>query len=149
IDDIKQIMFGAQHILEKEIMLRNGSKSMMRILPYLRQDNKRDGVVISFVDISAITELNNIIKSTFNASKSAILAYLAVRDTDNLIVDFKYITGNEAANTFLHTNDNEAKGQSIREHNPELATKSFFEKFSNVVNKGKVFQTEFENKELR
>ena len=145
LDDIKQIMLGAAQLLEKEIVLKNGSKIMMRILPYLRRDKVRDGVVISFIDISAITELNNIIKSTFNASKSAILAYSAVRDADNLIVDFKYITGNEAADKFLKITDQELKGLSIREHNPELATKSFFEKFTNVVNKGQVFQAEFES----
>lgn len=149
LEDIKQIMYGSSQVLEKEIVLRNGSKIMMRILPYIRQDKRQDGVVISFIDISAINKLNNIIKSTFNASKSAILAYSAIRNTDNLIVDFKYITGNEAANKFLDIHDNEVKGQSISEHNPELATKVFLEKFINVVNKGYVFQDEFESKDLR
>jgi len=52
--------------VEKEVQLKSGKVSLMRILPYVRQDKAIDGVVITFIDISQIKELDNIIKAVFN-----------------------------------------------------------------------------------
>ncbi len=61
-------------LVEKEIQLKNGRFVLMRILPYVRQDKNRDGVVITFVDVSAMKALNNIIAGIFNASPNVIIS---------------------------------------------------------------------------
>jgi len=43
-----------EDVIEKEILLNNESRCLMRIMPYIRRDKKQDGVIITFVDISAI-----------------------------------------------------------------------------------------------
>ncbi len=143
--DIKFVMFSSE-IIEKEILLSNGGQSIMRILPYIRQDKKIDGVVITFVDISTTSELNNIIKGTFNSSKSAIIAFKSVKNTNAEIIDFKIITANHAASQFLNIENKELKGLSLLEEAPQLVVNNFFEKYINVVLTDNTFQTEFQDK---
>src|SRR5206468_11209144 len=77
--DIEQVL-EKEVVIEKEITLASGNIALMRILPYLRQDKQADGVVITFVDISRVKELDNIIKSVFNSSLSAIMAFKTIRN---------------------------------------------------------------------
>ncbi|HYF33588.1 MAG TPA: chemotaxis protein CheB [Chitinophagaceae bacterium] len=51
LEDIQEVI-NTGHVPEKEIKLRNGKTSLMRILPYVRQDKQMDGVVLTFVDIT-------------------------------------------------------------------------------------------------
>src|SRR5690606_5641716 len=99
---------------------RNGNRSLMRIMPYIRKDHKTDGAVITFVDISRVTQLNNIINGVFNASLNAILAFTAVRNKDNNIVDFKCISFNEAASKMLGHGTNDLDGALLVKQLPEL-----------------------------
>ncbi len=72
-NDLKDVLHTGKQ-LEQEIQLTNGKVMLMKVLPYVRQDRQRDGVVITFVDVSAIKALNNIVTGVFNASPNAILA---------------------------------------------------------------------------
>lgn len=93
--DLKDVLHTGKQ-LEQEIVLTNGKVMLMKVMPYVRQDRQRDGVVITFVDVSAMKALNNIITGVFNASPNAILA-LNVQDDK-----WKLITNNNAAKKLLN-----------------------------------------------
>ena len=64
IEDIKFVI-ETQHKIEKPIETTDGKWYSMMIVPYIRsQDNKTDGAVITFNDISDITESKKIIQET-------------------------------------------------------------------------------------
>lgn len=142
-EDIRGVLLTGQP-LEKEVQLKNGRRSLMRIMPYLRKDKKTDGVVINFVDISQVTELNNIISGVFNASLNAVLAFTAVRNKDHFIIDFKCIAFNDAALDFLSKTKVQLDGAMLVKQLPELADGNLFSKYVNVVEKGTSLQTEFQ-----
>jgi two-component system CheB/CheR fusion protein len=141
-DDIRSVLLGG-HVVEKEVVLKNSSRSLMRIMPYLRKDRKKDGVVITFVDISRITELNNMISGVFNASLSGILAFTAIRNHDHFIVDFKCISYNSAALNLLFKTEAELSNALLVNQLPELTDGNLFQKYVNTVEKGINLETEF------
>jgi len=141
-DDIRSVLLTG-HVIEKEVILKNSNRSLMRIMPYLRKDKKKDGVVITFVDISRITELNNMITGVFNASLSGILAFTAVRNNDHFIVDFKCISFNTAAQDLLHKSKEELTNALLVKQLPELTDGSLFQKYVHTVEKGSNLETEF------
>lgn len=51
ITDLQEVITKNVNI-EKEIVLRNGNSSLVRIIPYIRRDQMIDGAVITFVDIT-------------------------------------------------------------------------------------------------
>ncbi|HEX8460329.1 MAG TPA: chemotaxis protein CheB, partial [Segetibacter sp.] len=89
-----QTVVKVKQIVEKEIELSNGASCLMRITPYLMPDKRPNGVVITFIDISALKDLDNIIKGVFNSNLSAIMAFKAVRNVSQEIIDFKIIAAN-------------------------------------------------------
>ena len=140
--DIRSVLLSS-HIVEKEVVLKNGSRSLMRIMPYLRKDKKKDGVVITFVDISHITELNNMITGVFNASLSGILAFTAIRNHDHFIIDFKCISFNHAALELLHISKENLTNAMLVKQIPQLTDGNLFQKYISLVEKGSAIETEF------
>lgn len=132
IDDIQRVMDTGQ-LFEKEMRLNNGKSTLMRILPYVRQDKQTDGVVITFVDISDLRERDNIIKGVFDSSPSAIMAFSAVRNENNHIVDFKWLATNYAANKLLGQASGGYIGKYLKKEFPAVFENEFFEKYVNVV----------------
>lgn len=132
IADIKRVM-QQNSVLEKEIELYNGSACLMRILPYIRQDKKNDGVVITFIDVSVIKNLNNVVKGVFDTTISGILVFEAVRDGKNQITDFTCTAANHAAGTIFNTNADEAIGHSLKGFFPQLAEKGFYKKYTSIA----------------
>lgn len=130
--------------VEKEVYLNNNTISLMRILPYVRQDKSNDGVVITFIDISKVKELDNIIKAVFNSSVSAIMAFKVVKDERKNIVDFRWIAANHEADRFLNKSQVDYIGKSLKEEFPQLAGGNIFEKAVEVIVTGKPVQTELE-----
>lgn len=147
ISDIRTVLLN-HAVIEKEVLLKNGNRSLMRVMPYLRKDKTIDGVVITFVDISQVTELNNMINGVFNASTNGILAFSAERNADNIIVDFRCIAYNNAAKAFLNKKAEELSNVSLQKQLPELSKGSLFNKFINVVEKQNVLQTEMQLPDL-
>lgn len=140
--DIQQVLNDG-HIIEKEVQIRNGQSSLMRIMPYIRKDRKTDGVVITFVDISKLTELNNIISGVFNASLNGILAFKAVRNKQHFITDFECISFNEASLRILKKPHESLDKSKILESLPELSGSNLIEKYIGVVEKGNTLQIQF------
>jgi two-component system CheB/CheR fusion protein len=139
--DIKQVMLGGS-IVEKEVVINGTTISLMRILPYLRQDKQIDGVVITFYDITRVKELDNIIKGIFNSSQSVIMAFRSMRNRQNDIVDFTWIAANYAADEFIGKPNTEYLGKSVKQGMPLLLKDGFFEKCVQVVQMNRVLHTE-------
>ena len=130
--DIKNVMKN-HSIDEKEVVLNNGSTCLMRIKPYIKQDKKTDGVVITFVDISTLKNLNSLVKAVFDTTSSAILVFNAVRNEQNKIVDFTCQTTNKAAATIFNKNAAEVNGQSLINDFSILAENGLLQKLKNVI----------------
>ena len=131
-------------LVEKEVFLKSGKVSLMRILPYVRQDNAIDGVVITFIDISRVKELDNIIKTVFNTSLSAIMAFKVVRDSYQEIVDFVWIAANHEADNLLNKPQSKYIGKSLKEELPELVKKGIFKKAIEVMKSGLPLRVEMQ-----
>lgn len=145
LDDIHTVL-KTEKIIEKEITLINGKHSLMRILPYLKQDGKSDGVVITFIDISAVKDLDNIIKGVFNSTLNAIMAFKAVRNERSEIVDLKFIAVNYAAEEMIGSTASEVQEKSFRSKLPEPIKDQIYDQLINVVQTGAALHKECELK---
>lgn len=142
-EDIREVLLTGQTV-EKEVQLKNGQRSLMRIMPYLRKDRKTDGVVINFVDISQVTELNNIITGVFNASLNAVMAFVSVRNSAHVIEDFKCIAFNDAAVELLGKSPEQLTNAMLVKQLPELTEGKLFSRYLTVVEKGSALHVEFQ-----
>jgi two-component system, chemotaxis family, CheB/CheR fusion protein len=131
-NDVQEVLTKG-NTLEREVQLVNGKNVLMRILPYITRDKINDGVIISFVDITTITNLNNIIRGVFNSSHSAIFAFQAVRDNQYHIQDFSIMAANYAATNFLKKGTDGIVGKHLRRDFPLLTLNGMFEKYVQVV----------------
>ncbi|SFD18441.1 two-component system, chemotaxis family, CheB/CheR fusion protein [Chitinophaga sp. CF118] len=140
IDDINTVILN-KDTLEKEMVLSNGNIHLMKIMPYIRQDKQTDGVVITFVDITAIKELDMLLKGVFNASTSVIMAFKAITSAKGIVTDFRLLTANKAASRLL--GKNMPRDVSMLESLPQLTQQGLFEKYVQVAGKGRMLHTEF------
>lgn len=113
IQDIESVL-RENHSVEKEVELQNGMNLLLRIMPYLTHDNRVSGVIISFVDITTVTTLNNIIRAVFNSSLSAIFALESIRDPKRVIVDFEIMATNHAGMKMVNRQVDDLKGYMLR-----------------------------------
>lgn len=131
-------------VMEKEVKLVSGSNCLMRILPYVRQDKKIDGVVVTFIDITAMKQLDNIIKGVFNSSISAIMAFTSVRNEQGQVVDLKWIAANHQADLLMHAKEQRYIGKRLRQEYPELLKKGVFENCVRVIETGQPYRHEMQ-----
>jgi two-component system CheB/CheR fusion protein len=129
--DVQQVM-SSRETIEKEVQLVNGKNLLMRILPYLNRDKEISGVIITFVDITTITQLNSTIRAVLNSSPGYILSFKAVRPARS-IEDFTLETANNAAAAFLGKSVSEKAGASLKKDISFLAAPQLFEQFVKVV----------------
>ncbi len=142
IDDIHSVI-SHKKTLEKEMVLSNGNMYLMKVLPYIRQDKQTDGVVITFVDITAIKELDMLLKGVFNASTNVILALKPVFNDEGAMTDFRLLAANSEGLRFLGKEVVLAEHPSIRQTFPELLEQGLFAKYAQVFTHGSVLRTEF------
>jgi two-component system CheB/CheR fusion protein len=129
-------------VLEREVTLTNDTVNLMKIHPYLRQDKKVDGVVITFIDITNVRQLDNIITGVFNASLSAIMAFRAVYGEGGVIADFHWIASNHAADSLLKRAISDSG--STRETFPSSLHNGLFGYCVQVMESGKPFHGELQ-----
>lgn len=146
VNDIHQVLSKAQ-LVEKEVELLSGKNFLMRIMPYLRKDKKPDGVVITFVDISVVTELNNIIAGVFNASASAILAFKEIKAEGKKTTDFECVAYNHAALHILAKAENEVEKNLSIKQIPALVKDIKFEQYLKVFETQKHLQAELQTED--
>ncbi len=115
--------------IEKEIVLSDNTICLMKITPYVRQDQSVDGVVITFVDISEVKRLSSILEAIFDSSAYGISAKKAIRNHRNEIIDFEYITANATCEKIYELPEGSLKGKHMRK------LKSFREDYFDVHKK--------------
>lgn len=141
-NDIETV-FKSNVILEKEVALNSGKTSLMRIYPYIRQDKHTDGIVLTFVDISTVKDLNNIISGVFNASQNAIMALRSVRNEDGQIADFKWIAANSSCEKIYGRKVEDLIGAQLKALYPGVVEKGLFAKYVEVIRTGKPLRMEY------
>jgi two-component system CheB/CheR fusion protein len=132
IQDIESVL-GDSRPIEKEVELQNGMNLLLRIMPYLTQDNRVSGAIISFVDITTITNLNNIIRGVFNSSLSAIFALVAVRDSRNQIIDFQITATNHAGVKMVNREVDDLKGFFLKKDLNQPVFDTLFRHFTDTI----------------
>ncbi|RYZ31049.1 MAG: PAS domain S-box protein [Chitinophagaceae bacterium] len=130
-----------EKVKEKEVQLSNGRCCLMRILPYVRQDKDVDGVVISFIDITALKEMDNIVKGVFNASPNAIMSFRIVKE-NNSSATLEIINSNYAADKLVGKPMNEYKGKLVKDVYPQLLKKISVTDLVNTTDQKKQFTSE-------
>ncbi len=131
IQDAERVVRQKEHI-EREVNLIDGKKLLMRMMPYLNKDRRISGVIITFVDITVITELNSTLRAILDSSPGGIIAMRAVR-AGRKIDDFVVQTANREAATFLSRPLDTLPGLSLKNDLPELMIDSMFDHFVQVV----------------
>ncbi|RAW00283.1 chemotaxis protein CheB [Pseudochryseolinea flava] len=140
-EDIKQVM-ATQSSIDREVQVRNEKFYLMRISPFIRKENKSDGVVITFVDATESKRLSSIIEGVFQSSISGITAKRAIRNSDQEIVDFEYLAVNHAAEKFFNVRQGSLTGKTMMEAFPAFPLQ-YFQQYIEVVERGTTKTFEF------
>ncbi|WP_276497022.1 chemotaxis protein CheB [Pontibacter litorisediminis] len=135
IEDIREVN---NHSMEKEqeVETSNGKFFLMRIIPYLKHDGNKDGVVVSFVDVTTLKTLSNVVQGVLNSSFNSIMAFRAVRDEEQKITDFAWTLLNRKTESLLGQSQAELLGTSVLTVMPFLRKSGLFRKFTEVVKTG-------------
>ncbi|MDF2437364.1 MAG: chemotaxis protein [Bacteroidota bacterium] len=141
VNDLRTVMKKGNTI-EKEISLKDNRVHLMRISPYIKLNRTIDGVVVTFIDISETKQLSSIIDSVFNSSVSGITVKKAIRDKNNVIVDFEYIAVNDAAVKMFMTTKEQLVGKRVFKNAPS-SDQTYFDRYREVVDHDKVQHFEF------
>jgi len=127
IDDVGQVLAKLTPI-EAELMTENGRCFLRRILPYRTGDNRIDGVVITFIDISA----------RIAAEEQARLLAAVVRDSNDAVIlhdlNGKITHWNSGAQLMYSLSEQEALAMTIFDLVPNAglaSAKSTLEKIKN------------------
>lgn len=148
LNDIQRAL-DEQSISEREVRLKNGLNLLMRIMPYLAGEKKVSGVIITFVDVTSITNLNNIIRGIFNASTSGILALSAERDASRKILDFSIVTANQAAEGMFSSRAPVLEGAWVRRDLQSAVLNDLFERFASVADRDETVHSDIFDKDSR
>lgn len=148
ITDIELVLKKGETI-EKEVQLNTGQNILLRIMPYITVEKKNAGVIISFIDITTITNLNNIIRGVFNSSISAIVALEAVRDIRKKIVDLNILTANHAAETMLGKSADNIKGTLLLKDLPKNLITKLIPQFFQIIENNTTLRTDIQDEANR
>ncbi len=133
-DEIQKVIASRQSV-EREVQLFNGHALSLRIFPFVRKDKSVDGAVITLYDITAIKELNAIVKAVYNASLSATLALKVVRRNDK-VSGFEVLSANPATALLLQGSFTEIIGKNLKDVLPSLHQMGLTAKCQQVLESG-------------
>ena len=171
--DYHQLQTDAEAVLsklqpiEREVATTDGRAFIMRILPYRTAEDRINGVVLTFVEITdrkaaeaalrrseenyrtqleqevqdRTQELNtsrNLLQATMDASLDMIQVFKAVRNEQGELVDFTWVLNNQAAETIY----GDVIGQHLLQRQPGVEKEGIFETFKQVVETGIADQRE-------
>jgi two-component system CheB/CheR fusion protein len=142
IDDIRHVI-NTSETIEREIELSDGRFSLMRILPYLRLAKQTDGVVVTFVDITALKNLNHLLGGVLNSSLSGIMAFKTIRNASGEITDFEWILANQSSADLVGKQSSDLIGRKLLEEMPVHRTGGLFSKYVQVVETGNPLHLEY------
>lgn len=142
IDQYVKKVLQTHKVIEREVELDSGTICLMRILPYVRQDKRLDGVVITFFDISVIKNLNSIVKGVFDTSVSGILVFETIRNERKQIVDLRCSAANHSIAAIFNKNITDTVGRMLRSDFSQLNENGFYSKCLNVIENNVVLKIE-------
>ncbi len=99
-------------VLEKEVVLNDGNRYLRRIRPYRTRENYIDGVVIAFIDISALTRAERqlaVVKRRLAAILDAVVDGIVGVGAGGVIGEF-----NSAAERLFACPASKARGQPLQ-----------------------------------
>ncbi|MBC5772714.1 PAS domain-containing protein [Pontibacter sp. KCTC 32443] len=141
LEDIKHVNNTSAEV-EQEVETQDGKYYLMRIIPYLKHDGNKDGVVISFVEVTTLKTLTNVVQGVLNSSLNSIMAFQAVRNEKNEISDFSWTLLNKKTEDLLGVSQTDLLHTSVQQVMPFLKKSGLFRKLANVVEKGQPFHIE-------
>ncbi len=145
LEDLRIVKY-ENKLIEKEIELNDGKTFLMRIQNYVLFDKTTAGFVISFIDVSDVRRLNNIIKVVFNSSPNGIVALNSIRGSQNKIVDFEFSAANKVSQEIFGISGETAEGaRLLKVLSPELG-KELFNNFCTAAQKADPVHFEFSYK---
>lgn len=139
-NDVNHVML-TNEIVEREVLLVSGQNMLMRIMPYLTQEHQNAGLIITLIDITAITELNNIVRGVFNSSLGGIFVFQAVR-SGSRITDFKVVSSNRAAAEIMGEENANMQDKFLQRDFRNSVFATLFERYTDVVYNDKTLYTE-------
>ncbi|RDV15359.1 PAS domain S-box protein [Pontibacter diazotrophicus] len=128
--------------VEQEVETNEGRCFLMRIIPYLKHDGHKDGIVLSFVDVTTLKELSNVVQGVLNSSLNNIMAFRAVRDEQQEVTDFTWSLLNRKAEELLGKSNARLVNNNVLADLPFLKKSGLFKKFVSVVETGQPLHIE-------
>jgi two-component system CheB/CheR fusion protein len=132
LEDIQKVNNNSVEI-EQELETTDGKCFLMRIIPYLKHDGNKDGVVLSFVEVTTLKTLSNVVQGVLNSSLNNIMAFQAVRNAEQEVVDFQWTLLNRQAEQLMGKSQAQLLHQSILSDMPFLKKTGLYKKFVQVV----------------
>jgi len=121
---------------EVEVQTSAGQWYTMRILPYRTLDNMIEGAVLTFVDITAMKEMQETLRKTNALNRLAVV----VRDAhDGMTVqdlEGRILAWNPAAERMYHWSESEALSMNIRDLIPEALREESLKKIAQLSRTG-------------
>jgi two-component system CheB/CheR fusion protein len=140
LEDIRQVI-NSRHPIEKELEVSGQTYFLMRIYPYIREDKSVDGAVITFVDITRVKQLNNLLQGVLHSSPNVIMAFEAIYKNDE-VVDFSCTMANDAISKILQKDPDEIIGKTLLQTLPGFKKEGLFKRLKRIATAGGVIRQE-------
>ncbi|MBA9078778.1 chemotaxis protein CheB [Rufibacter quisquiliarum] len=141
LEDIKKVNHTSAEV-EQEVETQDGKFFLMRIIPYLKYDGNKDGVVLSFVEVTTLKALSNVVQGVLNSSLNNIMAFKAVRNEESAIIEFTWSLLNRQAEQMIGKPQEQLLGQSVQQELTFLRKSGLFKKFVHVIETGSPLHAE-------
>jgi PAS domain S-box-containing protein len=122
-----EVVLERLHIIEREVKAIDGRLFMMRVLPYRTEEDRINGVVITFFDITerknseeALRQSEERYRHLFTSIDEAYALCEIVSDKEGKPVDFKMVEVNPAFEKVTGVKPELAQGKTIREVMPGI-----------------------------
>jgi two-component system, chemotaxis family, CheB/CheR fusion protein len=143
LEDIEAVQATGK-MVETEVNLQNGRVVIVRIYPFMRNSKVKDGLVLTFIDVTDVKNLYGVVNGVFNSSLNSIIVLSAEKSVDEgKIVDFKIDTVNYAAEELLGDTKEKLNNQSFKRIAPYLLQHNIWSKLIEVVNTGIPFNLDY------
>lgn len=142
IEDIRHVMKNTV-VVDRELEVTSGKYYQMRIQPYIRLDKTIDGVIITFIDITEIKNLNNLISGILNNSVSGIMAFKSIRNQKNKITNFRWELINKKAEEIVEGKAADLIGKNLIGEVSTTIQLELYDKYVEVVESGKNLNMEY------
>lgn len=146
VDDVQKVITSGR-VTQNEIITKNGKWFSLKILPYIRQDKTTEGAIITFVDINDLKNVNQLLTGVLNSSISAILAFKAIRNHKEEIIDFECVSGNDACEKVLKSKFQDLLGKKMLS-DVSKPDQELFNRYKKVVESGEPLHIEYFVEEL-